>query len=109
MIFLKIVNEKELEKTTMSGDVRMRFMNLVEQNDFIVRTVIIPPRSSVPPKPHAHKMRQINYVIDGKLAVTNGKETVDLKKGDFIILESFEEHYYSTASYSAHVFEIQFE
>jgi quercetin dioxygenase-like cupin family protein len=93
----------------MSGNVQMRLMNLIEQSDFVVRTVIIPPQSSVPPKPHAHKMRQINYIIDGNLAITNGKETIDLKKGDFIILESLEEHYYSTTNDSAHIFEMQFE
>jgi quercetin dioxygenase-like cupin family protein len=106
--FLKVVNEEDLRKEVMFRDVRVHLANLVEQPDFVVRTVVVPPNSSVPPKPHAHEMRQINYVIDGKLAVTNGKETVDLKKGDFIILESFEEHYFATTNDYAHVFEVQF-
>ena len=106
--FLKVVNEEDLRKEVLFRDVRVHLANLVEQPDFVVRTVVVPPNSSVPPKPHAHEMCQINYVIDGKLAVTNGKETVDLKKGDFIILESFEEHYFATTNDCAHVFEVQF-
>jgi quercetin dioxygenase-like cupin family protein len=104
-----VIGEKDLEKKARFGDVYVRVMNLVEQPSFLVRTAVIPPNSTVPPKPHAHKLRQINYVIDGEPTVTNGKEAIKLKKGDFVVFKSFEEHYYSTTDTSAHIFEVQFE
>jgi len=106
---LKVVKEKSLEKDVAFGDVHVCFMNLVEKSDFIVRTVIIPPHSSVPTRPHSHIMRQINYIVEGSATITNGEESVDLSKGDFIMLESFEEHYFSTTNLPVHVFEIQYE
>ena len=52
---MRVIGERDLEKKVRFGDVFVRVMNLVEQPGFLVRTAVIPPNSSVPPKPHAHK------------------------------------------------------
>jgi quercetin dioxygenase-like cupin family protein len=107
---LKVVNEADIEKKTVDGERgKQHMINLVEQRGLVIGTRIILQNSSVPPKPHSHKRRQINYIIDGEPSVTNGKVTIKLKKGDFVVLESFEEHYYSTNDEPAHTFEVQFE
>ena len=106
---MKVVNERDVEKKVMIGEKgKVEIMNIVEQPDLVIGTRIILQKSSVPSKPHSHKRRQINYVIDGEPVVTNGKVTTKLKKGDFVILESFEEHYFSTIDEPAHAFEVQF-
>lgn len=106
---MKIINERIADKKIVNGDVGyLQMLNLVELPNLIIGTRLISPNSSVPPRNHSHARRQINYVIDGEPTLTNGNETIRLKKGDFVILESFEEHYFLTTSEPAHVFEVQF-
>jgi quercetin dioxygenase-like cupin family protein len=106
---MKVVNEKDVEEKVIIGEKgKLEMMNIIEHPDLMIGTRIILQNSSVPPKPHSHKRRQINYVIDGEPLLTNGKVTIKLKKGDFVILESFEEHYFSTTEKPAHTFEVQF-
>jgi quercetin dioxygenase-like cupin family protein len=107
---MQVISEKDIKKKTVLGEKgKVEMMDFLEKPSMIIGTRIVPPNSSVPPKPHSHKLRQINYVIEGEPTLTNGKESIRLKKGDFVILESFEEHYYSTTDRPAHVFEVQFE
>ncbi len=70
---------------------------------------IIQADSDVPPRPHAHSEKQIIYVISGTAKITNGKETVDLNPGDFILLESNEEHYVTTQNDDLKVFEMKYQ
>jgi quercetin dioxygenase-like cupin family protein len=107
---MRVISEDNIEKKTVIGEKGIvEMMNFLEKPNMIIGTRTVPPNSSVPRKPHSHKLRQINYVIEGEPTLTSNKESVKLKKGDFVILESFEEHYYSTTDRPAHVFEVQFE
>ena len=107
---MRVISEDNIEKKIVMGERgTVEMMNFLESPKMIIGTRTVRPNSWVPRKPHSHKLRQINYVIDGEPILTSGKESVKLKKGDFVLLESFEEHYYSTTDRPAHVFEVQFE
>ena len=69
---------------------------------------IVKADSDVPPRPHAHNEKQVIYVISGTGTITNGKETFDLNSGDFILLDSNEEHYVMTKDEDLRVFEIKY-
>jgi quercetin dioxygenase-like cupin family protein len=69
---------------------------------------IVQPDSDVPRKTHSHPQKQIIYVISGKGKITNGIETFDFGPGDFVLLDSNEEHYVATGSEEVKVFEIKY-
>ncbi|MHA2321993.1 MAG: cupin domain-containing protein, partial [Candidatus Thorarchaeota archaeon] len=69
---------------------------------------IVKADSDVPTRPHIHSEKQVIYVISGKGKITNGKETFDLNPGDFIILDSNEEHYVTTEKDDLKVFEVKY-
>ena len=69
---------------------------------------IVKADSDVPSRPHRHSERQVIYVISGSGKITNGKVTLDLNPGDFILLESNEEHYVMTRKDDLKVFEIKY-
>jgi mannose-6-phosphate isomerase-like protein (cupin superfamily) len=104
-----VINEKNIKETIVAGDVgRLEMRNIVEELELLVGIRTVMPNSVVPKKPHSHVRRQINYIVDGEPTVTNGKQTIQLKKGDFVLFGSFEEHYFSTTDKIMHVFEVQF-
>lgn len=69
---------------------------------------ILRKNSDVPSRPHKHPERQLIYVIEGTAEITNEKVTFNLKPGDFVFLESNEEHYVRTGDSEIKVFEIKY-
>lgn len=69
---------------------------------------VVAPNSYVPPKPHIHAEKQVIYLISGTLKITNGLETISLQPGDFVLLDSNEEHYVMTDAHEAKVFEVKY-
>ncbi|MHA1943066.1 MAG: cupin domain-containing protein [Candidatus Thorarchaeota archaeon] len=69
---------------------------------------VVKESSDVPKKPHGHLERQLIYVIAGSGKITNGDITFDLVPGDFVMLESNEEHYVTTGTEELRVFEVKF-
>lgn len=69
---------------------------------------IVRPYSDVPTRPHIHQERQVIYVISGNGKITDGQETIDLKPGDFVLLDANEEHYVITESAELKVFEVKY-
>ena len=69
---------------------------------------MVKTNSDVPMKPHVHPEKQLIYIISGKGKVTNGLETINVKPGDFVLLEENEEHYVITGKDELKVFEIKY-
>ncbi len=69
---------------------------------------VIPPKSEIPARKHAHPEGQVTYVVSGNPKMTNLKVTLQLKPGDFVILEPDEEHYVITEKNEARLLEVKF-
>jgi quercetin dioxygenase-like cupin family protein len=69
---------------------------------------VIPPKSDIPTHKHAHTEAQITYVVSGSPKITNLQVTLQLKPGDFVILEPNEEHYVMTDKNEARLLEVKF-
>ena len=64
---MQVISEKDIKKETVVGEKgKVEMMDFLEKPGMIIGTRIVPPNSSVPPKPHSHKLRQINYFIEGE-------------------------------------------
>jgi len=69
---------------------------------------VIPPKSDIPARKHAHPEAQVTYVISGTPKMTNLQVTLELRPGDFVVLESNEEHYVLTEKNKARLLEVKF-
>ncbi|MHA2140058.1 MAG: cupin domain-containing protein [Candidatus Thorarchaeota archaeon] len=106
---MKVGNVSNLERKIIPG-----IKGHVESIDVLVGTPtmgvrIIPPNSHVPKPKHEHLEAQVIYVISGHASITNGVDTHDLEPGDYVLLESLEEHYVKTGNESVKVFEVKYE
>jgi len=68
----------------------------------------IEPRSEVPLQPHRHPERQVSFVLSGTVRVFNGREEVELKEGDWIVIEPDELHAFRTGTKPAELLEVKF-
>ena len=69
---------------------------------------IVKPNSDVPQRIHKHQERQLIYLIEGKAQITDTKELISLVPGDFVLLETDEEHYILTGNTEAKLFEVRY-
>ncbi|MHA2152209.1 MAG: cupin domain-containing protein [Candidatus Thorarchaeota archaeon] len=69
---------------------------------------IVNESSDVPKRTHVHPEKQLMFVISGSGRVTNGEITLDVVPGDFILLDSNEEHYAITEDDKLKVFEVKY-
>jgi len=105
---MKKVNETEMTPGRIQGVKGVVDVYDVVQGELTAGVRIVKRDSYVPTKPHIHQEKQLIYVISGIGMITNGKETFDLKPGDFILLDANEEHYVMTAKNELKVFEIKY-
>ncbi|MHA2297217.1 MAG: cupin domain-containing protein [Candidatus Hodarchaeales archaeon] len=94
---MKIINEKEIEPVSAKGsqgEVYLR--NIVNTNKIVIGLRTIAPESDIPTRPHKHEDPHVVYVIKGLAKLSNGQETREVKTGDCIMIESWEEHYFTS-------------
>ena len=106
---MKKVNENEMTPGKIQGLKGSVDVYDVIQGELTAGVRIVKADSDVPTRPHVHAEKQVIYVISGSGKITNGKETVDLNPGDFILLESNEEHYVTTQNDDLKVFEMKYQ
>ncbi len=102
------VNESEMTPTRIEGVTGVALANDVVQEEVTAGVRIVMANSNVPRRPHVHSERQVIYVISGKGKITDGRETLDLKPGDFILLDANEEHYVMTENEELKLFEVKY-
>ena len=105
---MKKIHEFEIVRKNIDG-----IFGSVDVYDIIDENIqagvrIVKSNSDVPTRTHKHPERQLLYVIEGTAEITNEKETFSLKPGDFVLLESNEEHYVRTSDSEAKLFEIKY-
>ncbi|MGY5859169.1 MAG: cupin domain-containing protein [Candidatus Thorarchaeota archaeon] len=105
---MKRIHESEISPKIIEGKI-----GSVDAYDIIDEKIqagvrIVKRNSDVPTRPHIHPQRQIMYVVEGTAEITNGKETLQLNAGDFVVLDANEEHYVKTSDVEAKIFEIKF-
>jgi len=105
---MKKVNETEMTPGQIQGAKGTVDVFDVVQGKLTAGVRIVRADSDVPTRPHIHSEKQVIYVISGTGKVTNGKETCDLVPGDFVLLESNEEHYVMTEKHDLKVFEVKY-
>ena len=106
---MKKVLETEMTPGKIQGTRGVVDVYDIIQGELTAGVRIVKADSDVPTRPHVHSEKQVIYVISGSGKITNGKETVDLNPGDFILLESNEEHYVMTQNDDLKVFEMKYQ
>lgn len=92
---MKIINEREINSVTAKGSRGEIYLkNIIATDTLVVGIRTIAPDSEVTARPHKHEDQQIAYVIKGAAKVDNGQEVREIKAGDFIVFEPWEEHYF---------------
>lgn len=64
--------------------------------NFSFRVFTIEPGGHTPL--HNHPFEHVNYVIEGKGVVVSGDKELELKKGDFVLVQPGETHQYRNTS-----------
>lgn len=105
---MKKVSETDMKPGEIQGARGTVDVYDVIQGELTAGVRIVKADSDVPTRPHIHSEKQVIYVISGSGRITNGKETFDLIPGDFILLESNEEHYVMTKNDDLKVFEVKY-
>ena len=105
---MKKIHEFEIVRQSINGKVgSVDVYDAIDEN-IQAGVRIVKRNSDVPTRTHKHPERQLLYVIEGTAEITNEKETFSLKPGDFVLLESNEEHYVITGDSEAKLFEIKY-
>ena len=105
---MKKVSEAEMTPGKIQGARGVVDVYDVIQGELTAGVRIVKADSDVPTRPHVHSEKQVIYVISGTGMITSGKETFDLSPGDFILLESNEEHYVKTKNDDLKIFEVKY-
>jgi len=105
---MKKINETEMTPGSIQGAKGIVDVYDVIQGELTAGVRIVRANSDVPTRPHIHPEKQVIYVISGTGKITNGKETFDLGPGDFVLLETNEEHYVKTDKEDLKIFEIKY-
>lgn len=105
---MKILHEDQIEMQVIKGEKGSVMVKDFFKEKETIGIRIIPQNSIIPSRSHTHPERQVNYVIEGKTEVSNGKDTVKLKKGDFVFFKANELHYFKTFDSEVKLYEIKF-
>ena len=70
---------------------------IVSTPEVETRVVIVPPNSTVPGEDHKHENREVLYLLKGAAQFSDGSKTTEVRPGDIIVVEPFEQHYVVTA------------
>jgi quercetin dioxygenase-like cupin family protein len=105
---LKRIHESKLKAKRVTGE-----SGYVDMMDAVVGDVtagirFVAPGSNVPPPTHSHSEGQVIYVISGSPRINNKERTLELRPGDFVLLDPFEEHYIETDEDESKIFEVKF-
>lgn len=108
MVLLKKLNMSKMAPGKIEGE-----KGSVEVYDPIPEEIdggvrVVKEFSDVPKRPHVHPKKQLIFVIAGSGRITNGEITLDLVPGDFVFLDSNEEHYVMTQDTELKVFEVKY-
>ncbi|MFW9998195.1 MAG: cupin domain-containing protein [Candidatus Odinarchaeota archaeon] len=94
---MKIINERDINQVTVKGSRGEIYLKNIIASDTIVAGLrTIAPNSEVTARPHKHEDPQIAYVIKGTAMLDNGHEVLEIKTGDCIVFEPWEEHYFTS-------------
>jgi len=105
---MKKIHEFDIVRKSIDGKVGSVDVYDVINENIQAGVRIVKRNSDVPKRTHKHPERQLLYIIEGTAEITNGKENFSLKPGDFVLLESNEEHYVTTSDSDVKVFEIKY-
>ncbi|MDD1765431.1 MAG: cupin domain-containing protein [Methanomassiliicoccales archaeon] len=105
---MRLVREADLKIVTVDGDRgQVRIKDVVADENFVFGLRETGPNCLVPKKPHKHRLRQAMYVLEGSGTVTNGKEKMPFNKGDFILFDGNEEHYFDSNGMNLKMIEVR--
>jgi mannose-6-phosphate isomerase-like protein (cupin superfamily) len=103
---MRITNEKELEGETIklhSGTAESK--TLLATEHMFTRLLFVEPNIVCLTKPHKHERREAFYVIRGTAEFSNGEIEKEIKSGDILIFDPYEEHYINSGPDGVVLFE----
>jgi len=108
---MKIVGETEIPEGEIKGiEGTVRIWNAIVEDKIVAGSRTIVPGSIVPAGDHRHLLRQMVFIIEGECEVTTDlEEWFPVKKGDYILLDSYEPHYFRTGKEPCYLFEVRYE
>lgn len=106
---MKIINIKDLKGTSSPGERgEVIMIDCINEKNIVLGMREIGPNSIVPKRPHHHQLRQAMFVVQGTGVVTNGIEKYRFNPGDFILIDTDEEHYFESEGESVRMIEVRF-
>ncbi len=105
---MKRVHESEMECIRVQGSQGYVDIWDAVREPLVAGVREVAPNSEVPARTHVHSEAQIIYVISGDPKITNTRETIQLRPGDFVILDPDEEHYVITDERPSRIFEVKY-
>lgn len=106
---MKIVDMNDLKEVSSPGERgQVTIIDCINEKDIVLGVREIGPNSIAPKRPHHHPLRQVMFVIEGTGSVTNGIERYRFKPGDFIIIDTNEEHYFESEGDRVKMIEVRF-
>ena len=108
MILLKKINISEMAPGKIEGEKGSVDVFDPIPDEISAGVRIVKKSSDVPKRTHVHPEKQLMFVIAGSGKITNGEITLDLVPGDFVLLDSNEEHYAMTEDEELKVFEVKY-
>ena len=108
---MKIINESEIPEGEIKGiEGTVKAWSAVSEDKMVAGTRTIVPNSTVPTNGHRHFLRQLIFLIDGPCEVsTDLQEWHPMKRGDYVMFDSYEPHYFRTKDNHSYLFEVRYE
>jgi quercetin dioxygenase-like cupin family protein len=108
VLYLKRINEFDIPSKIIEGKIGSVEAYDIIQEEIVAGVRIVKPHCDVPKRIHKHPERQILYVIEGTAEIKNDHETLQVKPGDFVLLDANEEHYVLTKDEELKIFELKY-
>jgi len=105
---MKLIHETDIKVVAADGDRgQVRIKDVAVEENFVFGLRETGPNCLVPKRLHKHKLKQVMYVIEGCGTVSNGKNTMIFKAGDFILFDGNEEHYFDSDGKNLKMIEVR--
>ena len=90
---MKIINEKDVDVNRVPGEKGfIDYQNLFKADKIGITLTTIEHDSFAPKPVHSHKEKQFNFIIEGEGIMICGGREIDVKVGELIIFDSWEDH-----------------
>jgi mannose-6-phosphate isomerase-like protein (cupin superfamily) len=94
---MRRISEKKVEAKRIAGQRGfINYQDLLKNGRTSITLTTIDPGSLAPKPIHSHRERQLNFIIGGEATLICGGKEIDVKAGDLLIFDEWEDHSFRT-------------